>query len=168
MEYPTVIDLTLYTPPLVDRIQDWQTIPDLGSDHYGILFNIITSTSPSTSSSTRFDTKSADWECFRREITSKAISSSIKTQIDELIALSVSSEISKNPLLVKIRKSDLHQKLDQLADDFTTLVIDASTAAIPKSVTSVKSKPWWNENLRNLRKSISYFSRKSKKDPSYA
>jgi len=36
----SVLDLTLATSPLVDRIQDWQTLPDLGSDHYGLLFTI--------------------------------------------------------------------------------------------------------------------------------
>jgi hypothetical protein len=36
----SVIDLTLATSTLASRIQDWQVLPDLGSDHFGILFTI--------------------------------------------------------------------------------------------------------------------------------
>ena len=37
----SVLDLTLVTSSLISRITDWQTIPDLGSDHYGILFTVL-------------------------------------------------------------------------------------------------------------------------------
>jgi hypothetical protein len=62
METPTVIDLTLNTADLVDKIQDWQTVPDLGSDHYGILFNIINTSGASVNNiiNSRFDTKRAN------------------------------------------------------------------------------------------------------------
>jgi len=62
IETPTVIDLTLNTADLVDKIQDWQTVPDLGSDHYGILFNIINTSGASVNNiiNSRFDTKRAN------------------------------------------------------------------------------------------------------------
>ena len=67
IEIPTVIDLTLHTADLVDTIQDWQVLPDLGSDHYGILFNLINTGSASINNTTnsRFDTKRADWDLFK-------------------------------------------------------------------------------------------------------
>ena len=36
----SVLDLTLATNSLAKRIEDWQVLPDLGSDHYGILFTV--------------------------------------------------------------------------------------------------------------------------------
>jgi hypothetical protein len=64
MTRPTVIDLTLTTSSLLDKVQDWQTLPDLGSDHYGILFTIVATTSATTNSETasprRYNTKKAN------------------------------------------------------------------------------------------------------------
>ena len=70
MEIPTVIDLTLNTGSLVDKIQDWQTLPDLGSDYYGILFNIVntSTTSVNNTINSRFDTKRADWDLFKKTL----------------------------------------------------------------------------------------------------
>ena len=62
MEIPTVIDLTLNTGSLVNKIQDQQTLPDLGSDYYRILFNIVntSTTSVNNTINSRFDTKRAN------------------------------------------------------------------------------------------------------------
>ncbi|EDU41102.1 hypothetical protein PTRG_01664 [Pyrenophora tritici-repentis Pt-1C-BFP] len=38
----TVLDLSLVTPDLASKATDWQTIPETGSDHYGLLFSIQT------------------------------------------------------------------------------------------------------------------------------
>lgn len=37
---PSVLDLTLATPSLASRAQEWQLLPDLGSDHLGILLSL--------------------------------------------------------------------------------------------------------------------------------
>jgi hypothetical protein len=55
-----------------------------------------------------------------------------------------------------------NQELDLLAEDFTNRIMDAASNSIPKSTTSPYSKPWWNEDLKTLRKSMLYYSRKSK------
>ena len=90
MEIPTVIDLTLNTSSLVDKIQDWQTLPDLGSDYYGILFNIVNTSTISTSNTinSRFNTKRANWDLFESTLITKINKSSIKTQINDLESLS--------------------------------------------------------------------------------
>jgi hypothetical protein len=64
MARPTVIDLTLFISSLLDRVQDWQTIPDLGSDYFSILFNIVATTSSAINSKNtllgRYNTKKAN------------------------------------------------------------------------------------------------------------
>ena len=70
MEIPIVIDLTLNTGSLVNKIQDWQTLPDLGSDHYRILFNIVntSTTSINNTINSRFNTKRADQDRFKKTL----------------------------------------------------------------------------------------------------
>ena len=70
----SVLDLTFATSALASQIQDWQTLPDLGSDHKGILFTIPRSRDPTprytrsreklATSTTRFITDKADWTLF--------------------------------------------------------------------------------------------------------
>src|ERR1700709_512401 len=38
---PSTIDLTFATQGIVNKIIDWQILPDLGSDHFGILFTLL-------------------------------------------------------------------------------------------------------------------------------
>ena len=61
---PSVLDLTLATPSLASKIQDWQLVSELGSDHLGILFSIqgtsITLVDNPIKSTERFNTKLAD------------------------------------------------------------------------------------------------------------
>jgi hypothetical protein len=55
-----------------------------------------------------------------------------------------------------------NHELDLLAKDFTNRIVDAASNSIPKSTISPYSKPWWNEDLKTLRKSMLYYSHKSK------
>ena len=74
MEYPSVLDLTFATQGLVNQVEDWQILPDLGSDHFRVLFTIIyTSSSSSTSpplKAPRFNTKKANWVQFNKSLSS--------------------------------------------------------------------------------------------------
>jgi len=163
MEIPTVIDLTLTTTNLVDKVQDWQTLPDIGSDHYGILFNIINTSTTSINNiiNSRFDTKRADWDLFKKTLSLKIAKSTISTQIDDLTNLSNLSSLRE------LQLSELHQKMDIIAGILTDAIIDASNASIPRTTITIKSKPWWTENLRNLRKTIMALNRKVKINPYY-
>ncbi|EMD58108.1 hypothetical protein COCSADRAFT_66603, partial [Bipolaris sorokiniana ND90Pr] len=40
MSRETTLDLTIATLDLVDKVEDWQTTTETGSDHHGILFSI--------------------------------------------------------------------------------------------------------------------------------
>ena len=55
--------------------------------------------------------------------------------------------------------------MDIIASTLTNAIINASNASIPRTSVSAKSKPWWTENLRNLRKAMSNISRKANKNP---
>jgi len=52
--------------------------------------------------------------------------------------------------------------LDDLAVLFTNKIINAANLSIPKTNTFNKAKPWWNEELKSLRKAMQKLYRKSK------
>lgn len=161
METPTVIDLTLNTSSLVNQIQDWQTLPDLGSDHFGILFSITsaTSTTSTNSANTRFNTKLADWDLFKKSLVLKISESSLLSQLD--LNRGLREDLSN----LGLQPDDLDQKMDLMASTLTKAIIDASNASIPRTSTSAKSKPWWTDEIRQLRKNLTSISRKAKKNP---
>ena len=138
IETPTVINLTLHTSSLIDKIQDWQTLPDLGSDHFAILFNIVytSTTNASNTLFQRFNTKKADWNIFKSVLTDKIAKSPISAQIADLTFLN-NTTISRDPDTQRY-----HQKMDSMASTLTTAIIDASNASIPCISVSTKSKPW--------------------------
>jgi len=134
MSTPSVIDLSFATKGVVNKIQDWQVLPDLGSDHFGVLFTICNPTPNwSKSNISRFNTKKANWNQFKDILTSSIVNLS------------------------------LDQELDQLASSFTDIIVKAANFSIPKTTISVYSKPWWNENLKALGKVYKYFSRRAKR-----
>jgi hypothetical protein len=144
MSRPTVIDLTLCTSPLLDRVQDWQILPDLGSDHYGIRFNIVEPTSSTISSENphlgRYNTKKANWEHFTRKLQQNIRNSSL-------------------PLLTP-QQTYLPSQMDDYAQAFTEAITNAANTSIPRTTYSVRSKPWWTPEIKALRKRMSYLGRK--------
>src|ERR1700710_695773 len=69
MAIPLVLNLTFVTQGVINYIIDWQVMPDLGSDHFGVLFIILnnnSSTLPSTL--LRFNTKKANWVLFKKNL----------------------------------------------------------------------------------------------------
>jgi hypothetical protein len=64
MSISSVLDLSFTTSRIVTKIKDWQVLPDLGSNYFGILFTISKSTYSSSSNPVRFNTKKADWAKF--------------------------------------------------------------------------------------------------------
>ena len=55
--------------------------------------------------------------------------------------------------------------MDIIASTLINAIIDASNASIPRTSTSAKSKPWWTDEIRQLRKNLTSISRKAKKNP---
>jgi len=125
MARPTVIDLTFTSRGLSNKIEDWQVLPDLGSDHMGLLFTITwssTSSSLLSSSYERFNIKQADWEMFNKNL---------KTTFN------VTYDFNYN---IENRYSTL--ELDTIAKIFTEKIIEAANSSIPKTTTSKFAKPW--------------------------
>lgn len=58
-------------------------------------------------------------------------------------------------LQLKEKTIDLTQTYDQVAEAFTSLIQAAMTHAIPMKTVSSRSKPWWNPELRTLRRLMS-------------
>ncbi|RDL42413.1 uncharacterized protein BP5553_02392 [Venustampulla echinocandica] len=76
MTRESVLDLTLVSPSLASKIQDWIVLPDLGSDHYGINFTIAGNTRPlvdNLSLATAYNTDLADWAILEEEESSITI-----------------------------------------------------------------------------------------------
>ena len=68
MSRESVLDLSFTSRSLARRIQDWQVIPGLGSDHHGLLFAIKTSNTQESApppNSSRFNINLAKWDIFR-------------------------------------------------------------------------------------------------------
>jgi hypothetical protein len=112
---------------------------DLGSNYFRVLFTISKSTYSSSSNSVRFNTRKADWAKF----TSYLINS-----------------LNNIPFLLTSIPGN--HELDLLAEDFTNRIVNAASNSISKSIISPYSKPWWNEDLKTLRKLMLYYSHKSK------
>jgi len=55
-----------------------------------------------------------------------------------------------------------------MTSTLTDTIIDASNASIPRTTVTIKSKPWWSENLRKLRKIITALNRKAIKNPYFS
>jgi hypothetical protein len=91
-------------------------LPDLGSNHFGILFTISKSTYSSSSNPVRFNTKKADWAKFTSYLT---------------------NSLENMPFLL----NSINQELDLLAKDFINRIVKATSNSIPKSTTSPYSKP---------------------------
>lgn len=79
MATPSVLDLSFATRGIINKVQDWQVLPDLGSDHFGILFTICNPRArtrhslPLKEDSSRFDTKKANWNLFKETLISSTI-----------------------------------------------------------------------------------------------
>ncbi len=147
MASPSVIDLTFANQGIVNKVQDWQVLPDLGSDHFGVLFTILSnnhSVNYNTSTSTlRFNTKKANWDLFNEN-------------------LIYSFNTINFPYNTNLNYIYSNRELDELVEDFTDKIVNAANASIPKSIKKLNAKPWWNEDLKNLRKAMQKLYRKNK------
>jgi hypothetical protein len=77
---PSVLDLTFTTSTLTSRIDDWQILPDLGSDYFSILFTVKGTSTKLVTDPTQlahFNTKKANWELFASSLRSNIVNSTI-------------------------------------------------------------------------------------------
>ncbi len=57
--------------------------------------------------------------------------------------------------------------MDLVVETFTTIIFDASNATLLRTSVLKKSKPWWNDEIRELQKEMARVSCKSVKNPYY-
>src|ERR1700709_2484815 len=120
MAIPSTIDLTFATQGIVNKIIDWQVMPDLGSDHYGVLFTILYNSSTLSSSiPLRFNTKKANWVLFK-----------------ENLDIEFKNFTFKDPNYIY-----LNQELDNLIESFTSKIVKVANNNIPKSKILLNTKP---------------------------
>ena len=96
-------------------------MPDLGSDHYGVLFTILSNNSSTLSSSIplRFNTKKANWVLFK-----------------ENLDIEFKNFTFKDP---NYRYSN--QELDNLTELFTSKIVKVANSNISKSKILLNTKP---------------------------
>ena len=80
MRKESVLDLTFTTNNIAAKIQNWQTIPEVGSDHHAILFSIEYS-SQLPSLPKRFNIKKTNWNIFKDTLNKEIDNLQIETQL---------------------------------------------------------------------------------------
>jgi hypothetical protein len=174
----SVLDLSLVSGNLVELIDDRQVSPDLGSDHFGILFTIRgTSTSVDfDNSQTRFNTQLADWPLFTTTLSEEIAKSSILTGsiLNQLSTITKSSlQLLQNPdveigqIIENTSDSTLVTSfLDSAASALTSAITLAAKIAIPMQKASSNAKPWWNDQIKQLRQTMLQQKKQLAQDPS--
>ena len=156
MERETVLDLTYVSTSLVGKIKDWQILPSIGSDHKPIIFTVIMRTnhhslSENPATALRFNTRKADWKLFKdkfNEAWEKYPHSKLHDPICGTSGPSLPMDILQDTEQTQARA------LDQLAEQLTWAIQYSAEEAIPKIKPGAISKPWWNKDLKLLRKTM--------------
>src|SRR5271156_3885936 len=165
MDRESVIDLTLITRSLARQAQDWQVLPTLGSDHKGILVLVTGTRTPDSVNNpfpaAGYNTKLANWDLFSSSLrTNIAFSPIINSP--EFTGLKT-SELGSN--FLHGQSSSVTTLLDRAAEEFTEAITTAANASIPTRKPGARPKPWWNDDLFNLRQDMMNKQRRLSQDP---
>jgi len=164
MERESVLDLTLATSSIANSIQDWQVLPDLGSDHYGLLFTILGTRRDlvnNPSQSGRFNTKLANWELF---LTTLQLNTQNSLVLNSWEFNNLAPSKDDQLKVLKSNESEVSRLLDQVAQELTDLIAESARLSIPRTKIGAKPKPWWNPELKDLRKDMMRQQRVAKSD----
>lgn len=121
---------------------NWRYTEASGSDHETILFERISSGSFLSLANTLppFNTAKADWTGFTRRL--RAVESNLLAQL--------SADFEGD-------------NLEEAATVFANEIEKAASTHIPRLKITERSKPWWTEDLRTIRKALSHTRRQAKK-----
>jgi hypothetical protein len=110
----------------------------------------------------------ANWELFQKSLVDKiTILSNSPNCLNCLKPANLA--ILRNRSILEGPKTTIPtQELDNIAEALTSAILYASNTSIPRTRTSKKSKPWWNENLRYLRKTMTKLGREKRLKPTQA
>jgi hypothetical protein len=76
----SVLDLTFTTSTLTSRIDDWQILPNLGLDHFSILFTVKGTLNKLVTDPTQlahFNTEKVNWDLFASSLRLNIVNSTI-------------------------------------------------------------------------------------------
>ena len=158
----SVLDLTLASSSLANRIEDWQVLPDLGSDHFGLLF-IITGTGIELAkdpSQLRFNTSLANWGLFSENLRSEIANCPTFSYLESIEQVT-SLQLLQDPALAE-RTTD---SLDLAASELTQAITIAAKSSIPLKKPGARAKPWWNTDLLELRQTMLREQRSMARNP---
>jgi ribonuclease HI len=147
----SVLDLTLASSSLANRIEDWQVLPDLGSDHLGLLFT-VTGTSIELAKDPpqlRFNTSLANWDLFSENLRSEITNCPTLSYLDSIEQVT-SLQLLQTPVLANWTTDSL----DLAASELTQAITTAAISSIPLKKPGSRAKPWWNTDLLALRQAM--------------
>lgn len=124
------IDVTLISNSLRNKIKNWKILPkQTSSDHNVIAFEIdYEQPSIKATRASRYNTKRADWDKFRKHLTENIRSTGATSSPDEVI------------------------NAQELATNLENAIIEASERSIPRKTQFTRSVPWWTPNLTESRR----------------
>lgn len=151
----SIIDLTFATASIAGRIQDWVVLPDLGSDHYGISFTIQGTDQELVDSPLQeasYNTDLADWDLFASKL--KASIASNRLLYGNTALTSLVNPNSSWSILEEKDQEQVSNYLDLIATEFTKAIVQAADLSIPRRKLGARAKPWWSDDLKELRKDM--------------
>ena len=122
-------------------------LPDLGSDHFGLLFTVTKTGAKLVKdpSQLRFNTSLANWDLFLENLRSKIANCSAFSCLEPIEQVT-SLQLLQDPELAE-RTTD---SLDLAAIQLTQAITTAAITSIPLKKPGAKAKPWWNTDLLKL------------------
>ena len=125
---------------------------DIGSDHYGILFTLesLSSFQPRSQCQPRLNINQAEWGKFATILQEITKNNTVLLALDDISPLSDTDGI-------EYLRTDSHftiDQLDQAASELTSCISEAARACMPPRSFYHTAKPWWNKNLKVMRKDM--------------
>jgi len=163
LRQPSVIDLTFASDLIANKIHDWQTIANIGSDHYGVLFTIQGSENQiiDKQATITFDTGKADWPLFESTL-QRVLASSNTLNSTPFLELEVATKDPISTLSDNDSNSSMFRLLDEAAQALTDAINTAAIDSIPQKRYIAISKPWWTPDLKHLRTDMTRSQRQLK------
>jgi ribonuclease HI len=148
MERMSTLDLAFVSTHLLNRIHNWKIHEQTGSDHLPISFTLRLTqlSSPNPMIQERWKTSKADWAKFSSHLQNNPTG--------ESPCLTSSANMTQSLHLLSSSTPPPISELDEAASLLTSMIQEAASASIPTASNTYKSKPWWNQSLKEQRKQV--------------
>lgn len=160
---PSILDLAFASETVSQRCINFKVSSKIASDHWGLQLEISgdgRDLVENPALQTRYNTKKADWKLFKEELVS-GINTSQVLRNQELDNYST-NENSRT--IIKEDNLQLTALLDATATALTEAITKAADTAIPRIKPGAYAKPWWNNELKELRREMTSKQRKIRQE----